>query len=170
MQYHESNLVDLYNSTVAAYPKTTLRQFATDPIVITKLSWTPFKGVKTLFVRGLAQNEGAEYSPMILFREVDYNAKSNIVHVYASDGLPYEFGKVVLKENNVTLRCDCPDYLWRWHHTNAVDKSNYGRDRKKYVKIEGSTRPPVNPSELPGMCKHILKLVKVLSEAGIFLS
>ena len=65
---YESSLSDLYQSAVDAYPKTTLRQHATQPVVITQLHWTPYVGMKTLFVKGIAQNEGKEYSPIILFK------------------------------------------------------------------------------------------------------
>jgi hypothetical protein len=54
---HESTLYDLHQSAVDAFPHTTKRQHATDTIRIVQLNWTPFLGLKTLYLKGLAQNE-----------------------------------------------------------------------------------------------------------------
>lgn len=58
----ESSLRELYDSAVAAYTKTGFRQHATQPVVITNLRWMPYLGMRTLYVRGLAQSEGNEYN------------------------------------------------------------------------------------------------------------
>jgi len=42
----------------------------------------------------------------------------------------------------------------------------YGRKPAKYH--AESNRPPANPLELPGMCKHLIKFVEVLKKAGMF--
>ena len=44
----ESSLQNLYTSTVKAFPKTTRRQYAIDPINIAEVKWTPFLGVHTV--------------------------------------------------------------------------------------------------------------------------
>jgi hypothetical protein len=141
-----------------------MRQHATHPIVIRELRWTPFVGVKTLFIKGLAQNEEREYGPCILFKGVNYQGKA--VKITASDGLQYSFDKLSLENTDVLVRCNCPDFFWRFNYYDHLDKSLYGTKRKKYESHGG---PPANPLELPGMCKHIMKMTKVISESGIFL-
>ena len=164
----ESNLVDLYKSAVIAFPGTRFRQHATNPIKIVELTWTPFKGVKTLFIKGHAESSsGLDYNPMILFKRVNYhNFKNNddLVEIIASDGQNYIF-EPLNNMNEVLVRCNCKDYTWRFQHWNAEDKSNYGKDRKKYESLGG---PPANPLELPGMCKHLMKMIKSLKEAKVF--
>jgi len=162
--YIESTLPDLYDSAVRAFPNTTLRQHATHPIVIKNLHWTPFKNMRTLFVRGLAQNEGKEYKPIILFKGVDY--KEDGVELIANDGKKYEFSPINLSETEVVLRCNCNDFKWRFSFYNHLDKSLYGRKPKKYE--SKGLRPSANPMELPGMCKHCMKLAEVLRQSGIF--
>jgi len=160
----ESSAEELYQSAVKAFPNTTMRQHATHPIVIRELRWTPFVGVKTLFIKGLAQNEEREYGPCILFKGVNYQGKA--VKITASDGLQYNFDKLSLENTDVLVRCNCPDFFWRFNYYDHLDKSLYGTKRKKYESHGG---PPANPMELPGMCKHIMKMTKVIAEAGIFL-
>ena len=162
--FNETSLSELYTSAVAAFPTTKMRQYAVDPIVITHLNWTPYKGMKTLFVKGLAQSEGREYGPIILFKGVNYQVEE--IRIAANDGEEFGMRPVSLTENDVLVRCNCPDFSWRFNYYNHLDKSLYGPKRKKYeAKGDG---PPANPMEMPGMCKHLMKLVHVLQEAGIF--
>lgn len=166
MQLFESSLEDLYRSAIAAFPNTTKRQHSTDPIIITELRWTPFVGTKTLFTKGLAQSgeSGKEYNPIIVFKKVNYN--EDVVQITASDGGEYSFAPLSNENTDVLVRCNCPDFSWRFNYYNSLDKSLQGRKRRKYEGV--SNRPPANPSELPGMCKHLMKMAKVLKEAGIF--
>ena len=160
----ESSLQDLYDSAVAAFPQTTMRQHATHPIVITNLRWTPFVGMKTLFIKAIAQNEGKEYNPIVLLKRVDYNGDE--ITITASDMREVSFNRPSLESTNVLLRCNCPDFFWRFNYYNHRDKSLQGPKRRAYE--SKGVGPPANPHEMPGMCKHLMKTVHVLGEAGLF--
>ena len=121
-------------------------------------------GVKTLFIKALAQNEGREYSPIILFKKVNYGG--NQVTITDSTDREVSFDKLSLKDTDVVLRCNCKDFYWRFNYYDHVDKSLYGRKRAPY-EAKG-TGQPANPFEMPGMCKHLMKTAHVLREAGIF--
>mgnify|MGYP000029406321 FL=1 len=165
---NENTLNGLYDSAVAAFPNTTKRQHATQPVRIVQIGWTPYLGLKTLFVKGLAQNEGREYNSLILFKKVSYKDSNGPGIVE----LNTETGKVFLERlsfdaNDVVVRCNCPDFYWRFNYYNHLDKSLYGRKRAKY---EAQHNPgSANPQEMPGMCKHLMKLSKALTESGIIL-
>jgi len=161
---NETSLNNLYNSTVDAFPNTKMRQHATDTIVISHLNWVPYVGMKTLFVKGLAQNEGREYNPVVVFKQVQYNPNEDYVELNANDGKIYNLKRLSLENNDVMLRCNCPDFFWRFNYYDHIDKSLYNRKRKKY---ESSGGPPANPMEMPGMCKHLIKLVKTLHQSTI---
>lgn len=156
----ESSLSELFQSTVDAFPNTTKRQYATDTINIANITWRPFLGMRTLFVKGLAQNEGKEYSPIIIFKNVQYheNEEPNLIKI-TEDGNEYFFEPLSM-DTDVILRCPCADFYWRGVHFNSLDKSLYGRDRKKYEAIynPGSS----NPTQSPIMCKHLIKLASVV--------
>lgn len=160
----ETSLSSLYDSAVAAFPNTTMRQHATDPIVISNLKWIPFIGMKTLFIKGLAQNEGREYNPIIVFKQVEYSPDNDYVQLIATDGETYPLKQLSLENNDVLLRCNCPDFFWRFNYYDHIDKSLYNRKRKKY---ESQGGPPANPLEMPGMCKHLMKMTKVLTQSKI---
>ena len=158
---NESSLNSLFQSTVDAFPYTTKRQHSTDTIKITKMSWTPFVGLKTLYVKGLAQNEGREYTPAILFKNVKYGEG---VELLASDNKNYRLEKLTLN-GDVLVRCGCGDFRWRFNYYDFLDHSLYGKKAKKY---EAKYRPgSANPEEMPGMCKHLLKLIKILKSSEI---
>ena len=163
----ESSFNDLYDNIETAFPHTTRRQHATQPIEVENLRWVPFKGMKTLFIRAAVRNEDRHYSPMVLFKKVNYDITENPVSITASDGRIYEFDKILLQKNPISLRCECSDFYWRFQHWNKLDKSLYGPDRKPYERKTGHL-PPANPSELPGMCKHCIKMIETLKESGIF--
>lgn len=165
-QLDESTLLQLYHSAVKAFPETAFRQHATDTIVIKKLDWIPFKGMKTLFVKGFAQNEGKEYETIILIKKVNYlNEENQGVRLRASDGLYYNFDKIT-EQQNVLVRCNCPDFRWRFSYYNHLETSLFGNKHKAYT--SKGKREVANPMQLEGMCKHLMKTVKALSVAGIF--
>lgn len=168
LNLQETNLHDLYLSTVDAFPRTTKRQYAIDLIHIKEVYWTPFVGVKTLFAkaRAFSEESGKEYNPMILFKDMKYHQKKenkNWVQIKGNDGRSYVFERI--SENNVLVRCDCADFRWRFNYFDHLDKSLYGRVRSKYEALHnpGSS----NPQEMPGMCKHLIKFIKTLNNSGI---
>jgi len=160
----ESSLTDLYKSAVLAFPRTTMRQHAVQPIVVENLRWMPFLGVKTLFIKAEVRNEDRHYGPIIVFKNVNYGGKQ--IRITANDGKEYSFDRLSLENTDVLLRCQCKDFYWRFAHYNHLDKALYGRNRSKY---ESSGGAPANPKEMAGMCKHLMKMTEALKDAGIFL-
>lgn len=162
---NESNLIQLYNSAVKAFPNTQMRQHATDPVDIIDLDWVPFLGLNTLFVKARVRNENREYGSMILFKKVKYEGGANSLHLKDKIGIPFTMQK--LKENQeVLVRCGCDDFKWRFNFYDHIDYSLYGRKTKEY---HAKTSRKANPLELPGMCKHLMKMAYTLSEEGLFI-
>ena len=103
MQFHEwlnlneSNINQLYDSTVRAYPRTTKRQHSVDEINVLGVSWVPYKGMKTLFIKGSVVNDykRTEYNPMILFKNVKYHDDDMpfMNHLVTNEGQSYFFEK-----------------------------------------------------------------------------
>lgn len=162
---NESSLSQLYDSAVEAFPHTRFRQHATGPVKIVGLRWTPFFGLRTLFVRGTAQNEGREYDTMILFKKVNYvNEERHAVRIMDTSGVPFNIERFK-PEQDVLVRCSCPDFRWRFNYYDHLDHSLYGNKAAKYRATVGA---PANPLKLPGVCKHIMKLQAALLDAGLF--
>lgn len=137
-----------------------------DSVRIAKLEWTPYLGLNTLLVRSLAQNieNGHEYKPLVLFKGVIFHETPTprTVNIVASDYKHYFFEP--LRENEVLVKCECGDYYWRFNYFNSKYKSHFGSRRAKYESKGGL---PANPSEMPGICKHLMVLEKTLDEAGV---
>jgi hypothetical protein len=169
MIWLESSLQTLYLSAVEAFPKTTKRQYATHEIKVVNVQWIPFVGMKTLFVKGRALHEEREYSPSIVFKKVQYaeDRSPRMVVLKASDGKTYFLERLAMDDTDVLVRCSCGDFKWRFSWYNHLDHSLQGSKPKKYTPVPGSNRPPANPTESFGICKHIMKLAKVLSESTI---
>lgn len=164
----ESSVIQLYNSAVAAFPHTTRRQHAVGPIQINEVRLTPFLGLRTLLIRSAAFNEenGHHYNPIILFKQVNFNPQQNIVPFVAADNdQHYQVQKLSLNNTHVLLRCECKDFFWRFNYYDHLDRSLWGRKRKPYEALwnPGSA----NPMEMPGMCKHLMKMAQTLQEIGL---
>ena len=145
------------------FPRTRMRQHAIDPIIIEGLRWLPFVGMKTLFIKAEARNEDRHYTPIILFKKVNYNG--NQVKIMATDGKPYHFDRLSLESTDVLVRCSCQDFRWRFGHYNRLERSLYGSNPPAY-RSKG-IGPPANPMELEGMCKHLMKTTMALRDAGV---
>lgn len=168
MIFLETSIKDLYKSTIKTFPNTSKRQHATDTIVIEQLQWIPFKGVKTLFIKGLAKNEGKKYECIMLFKNINYkdNEGKKIIKIKTSSGLEQFVEQVDSNKNDVMVRCNCKDFYWRGNYSNHLDKSLFGRKRTKY---ESKGLFSVNPSNSPMICKHLIKLTKILKESNFLL-
>jgi hypothetical protein len=165
---NESNLTQLYNSSVVAFPNTKKRQHVVDDINLNGLSWLPYKGVKTLYVKGHTQNINNDHrhDPIILFKKVIYhdNKGDNIIKLNDKNGKSF-FINQLNDTNDVVIRCPCEDFKWRFNYTDNIDKSLYGRVRRKY---NASNEPgSSNPKMMPGVCKHIMQMMKTMRQLGI---
>ena len=165
----ESSFNDLYKSTISAFKNCSLRQNATNPIVITNLEWTPFLGMKSLMIKGLAQNKhnGHEYNCFIVFEDVTYHDKISrgIIEIVEQMKKNYLLERLSTENTQILVRCSCPDFSWRGTHWNHERKSLFGRNRKKY---EAFYAPgSANPSESEMLCKHLIKMMKVLEVTNL---
>lgn len=169
----ETSVNQLYQSTVSGFPRTTRRQHSTQPIRIVNMEWTPYLGMKTLYIKATAQNpeskthSQSEYPVRIVFKNVIYAEGDNTVHIIASDNNQYTLQKLS-PEQDILVRCDCGDFVWRGTHADYLDHCLFGRNRKKYEGL--GVRPPVNPDNTPMMCKHILRVLEALRDSGILLT
>jgi hypothetical protein len=74
---------------------------------------------------------------------------------------------VQLNSETSRVACDCMDFRFRFANNNAKDNSLAGNPPPAYHRVPGSNRPPANPSNLPGMCKHLMAVVQNLKRQKI---
>ncbi len=167
----EASIDTLEKETHRGFPRTGKRLYSIQMVDIKSTSFVPYIGVKTLLVSSMALGEEHEgnrkwYRPMLLFTGVNYTPEKgpNSVTVRYQNK-DYFFDKLSLELNDARVRCDCPDFRFRFSWWNAQRKSLYGQPQK-YVR-KTTTRPPVNPMKVIGICKHIGKLSVVLFNSGV---
>ena len=164
---YESSYNDLYDSAVEAFPHTTMRQHATQPIKVSHFEIVPFVGMHTLFIKAHAVNEGRHYEPIILVKGVLYEQQitPGVIEIIGSDDRLYHLHRPSLENNDIRVRCNCKDFYWRFNYYDHLDHSLYGRKRAPYVALHNSGS--ANPEEMPGMCKHLMKMAEVLQASGV---
>jgi hypothetical protein len=165
----EASLSELYKNTLSSFPNTTKRQFAIDTVKIENLQWVPFQGVKTLFVKAIVNNEGRANESIMLFKNVNYqlNQKKGTVPVVGANGKKVFIEQISSEQNDVLVRCSCKDFYWTFLHFNSLEKSLFGRDRKRYEAIYNPDSR--NPEHSPGLCKHLIKLSKILQNSNLLI-
>lgn len=165
----ESTYNDLVTNITTSFPTTRKRQHATNEVNIQHIDIVPYLGTKMMHVRAISNGStGQQYQQAIQFLNVVFNQTKTPENVefIASDGKTYYVMPVDLNNHNVKVRCNCLDFYHRFAHWNHADRSIVGRAPVPYQR-KTTTRPEVNPDHVPGMCKHLLKVVQDLQRRGI---
>lgn len=163
----DSSIPQLQQNIEQGFPETRKRQHATNEVVISNVQYVPYIGMKMLHVKSLAASNGNQYQQALQFMRVNFESEDTDTNAtfQASDGEDYHIQPLNLSGHNVKVRCNCLDFHYRFANYNAQDKSLVGKPPPLYQKK--TNRPPVNPSQVPGMCKHLLKLVEMLRRYGV---
>jgi len=113
-------------------------------------------------------NNGNRYSTSILIDNVTYSDEPlpNGFTFTASDNSKYYIEKIP-RNSNVKVNCSCLDFHYRFAVWNDRFKSLDGNPPPPYIKT--TNRPPVNPMQSPGLCKHIISLMDDLRSQGLFM-
>ena len=108
---------------------------------------------------------GGRYRVFIFVPEVNLRLmKSNDAPLMIG---PHRYMKPInLNIKPVKVRCDCHDFRWRFAYYDDLHHSLYGATPPPYTPVPGSTRGPVNPRHLPGVCKHIMATFNALNSTG----
>lgn len=170
-QLEETTYAELERSTANFQPPSRKRQHATDPIRVTQMQLIPFRSQRDtgdLKVEAIAQSGGKKYSPILYFSDVVFEEadQADNVSFTAGDGDVYHISPIQLSRSNVKVRCDCLDFYFRFGSRNRGDDSLYGAPLPPY-KRKTTTHASANPNNVPGLCKHLIKVVQALGEADL---
>lgn len=162
-----SSVPDLETNIQRGFPETRKRQHATNEVTSAKIQYTPYIGMKMLHVKSNSTSNGHQYQQALQFNGVAFEPEDTAENATfsAADGSDYHIQPLDLNDHNCKVRCNCLDFYYRFAHYNSSDKSLVGRPPPLYQRK--TNRPPVNPMRVPGMCKHLLKLVQSLQAAGV---
>lgn len=160
----ETSYRELERNVINFRPKTKKRQKAVSPLKLSDMQINAALGVKTLrFVSNIIGSTGTDYKVTIQFNNVDYESKE---HTFKDkSGKTHSIAKLTMKDHDVLVRCQCLDFYFRFGYYNHLDKSIFGPKPKKYER-KTDWFPPVNPDEVPGFCKHVIKTVNEIISQG----
>lgn len=122
---------------------------------------------KQLYIHAQARSSSGHriYKTSIVFDQLPHSdvQKHGFNLPYSSHGQGAElFLQQPTSSTKCRLRCQCADYYFMWEYWNKQNKGLLG-PHKTYVRVSPpSGRPPVNPDESPGLCKHLLAMLKYL--------
>lgn len=166
-----STIPDLERNIEVGFPRTTKRQHSTDTIRVAQLRIVPYVGTKSIFFKALCLNTdgGHKYDTQIFVgggAQFETGETDETVKFTASNGNEYNMHPVTLTDQYARVRCNCPDFYYRFAHYDHNDQSLWGPAPPPYQR-KTDNRPPVNPDQVPGMCKHLIKTVDALRQAGL---
>lgn len=164
----DSTYNQLYTGIVRGFPQTDKRQNATGSVMVRKVSYVPYTNDGVLRVESEVQSGPNKYQPVIQFRNVEFqeeNLPSNTTFT-AADGQEYNVTPIGLAKSTVKVSCGCLDFYHRFGTQNYSDGSLEGNPPPPYQDRDPD-RGPANPTQTPGVCKHLIKLVNQLKQAKV---
>jgi hypothetical protein len=153
---------DLYNNIRQEFPDTRKRQNATNEVNVQEVRYIPVRTTAeggALQIAASTRSNGHEYKQQLLFSDVNFDpedADDNITFK-ATDGQDYHVKPITLTGNRIRVNCSCMDFHYRFAMWNYNNGTLLGRKPKLYRR-KTENRPPVNPGQVDGLCKHLIKV------------
>lgn len=163
-----SSFPKLMGNIERGFPNTAARQHLANQPQIQSMQFIPAVANGVLEVRSKVQGQRDNYNPVVQFLNTQYQDAdtANNVTFVATDGKEYHIVPVHLTDTNVKVSCDCMDFYFRFAAFNHGDESLSGALPPLYQR-KTNTYPPANPMQVPGICKHLIKLFNNLEQRGI---
>lgn len=162
----DSTYPELRQDIERGFPHTKKRQKALAEVRIQNIQYLPLRGYDLLrIISATKSNSGSTYKQFIDLRNVNFNASHSDMSTTftAKDGNTITIDPIELNATNVGVNCNCKDYEMRFASFNIKDNSHIGPIPPKYVR-KTTDRPSVNPYNVQGVCKHIIKVIEELKK------
>ena len=137
---------------------------------------TVFAKTKVLDPQVLRQGK-EEYFQSVTFEDVSFVEDQDSSHTLPinvkgkSGATETMFTKKLSRRNDkIKVRCSCPDFRFMWHRWDHTKEHALRGPlipyRRKTPPPEQGGMPYRNPEEIPGLCKHLIKVFNELSTGG----
>lgn len=149
------------------FPATRKRQHATGEVNVTNMQYVPV--ANGLQVKATSRSNGHNYAQTIIFSDIKYqpDGGEGTTTFTGTDGSERNIQPVALQGARVKVQCSCLDFHYRFANHNHQADALVGKPPPLYQRVPGSNRPPVNPQQVSGICKHIIKVVDALKQNGV---
>lgn len=168
IQLDEMTTYQLDRSTHTAFGDTRDQRSVQTQVGNIQFSATEDKGKKQLVVKSSVTGAtGTKYDTIIIFKNVTFEAEDTAtnISIQGSDGKMLHIDPYTSARSDVFVRCGCMDFYWRFANWNFKHHALFGDKPAPYVKK--TDRPPVNPMQKAGTCKHLYKLIAQLRQKGL---
>ncbi len=157
----------LYREIQRGFPTTKRREHATHEVAVSKMQYVPV--ARGLQVNAQARSNTHDYAPSILFLDVAYDPDETAggTSFTGSDGKVRHMQPIDLTMSTCKVKCNCLDFFYRFAQTNYDDDALLGKKPPLYKRVPGSTRDSANPQHVPGVCRHLIKVVELLRRYGM---
>lgn len=145
------------------------RKQKSNQVTIQNMTFIPMAQNRKLKVgANTTTNNGHDYWSTILFDGVNYSDEDDQMSFQfeAADGSDY-FIERVPRNVNVKVHCSCLDFYYRFAVWDNKFMALDGSPPPPYIR-KTETRPPVNPMQSPGLCKHLMAIIENLQSQGMF--
>ena len=160
----ETPLSQLYNNTMSSFD--TPRQQTAGRVQVIQKIFIPAPNNGMVEVAAKTRSSAKMYQTRMRFDDIQFveaeEGGGRNTTFTASDGQEYTIEPVSYGNNDVKVSCGCLDFYYRFSVWNDRDGSLYGNPPPPYVKK--TDKEPVNPSQTPGLCKHLIALTNELRQ------
>lgn len=160
----ETSIEKLYTNTVNSFD--TDRQQNQARVQVIEKVMIPAPRNSLLRVKAKTRSSAKNYETRMAFIDVVYldedEEVQNSVSFMAPDSQTYIIEPVQYRNTDVRVSCSCLDFYYRFSAWNHSDGSLLGNPPSPYVKKTDSE--PVNPNQVPGICKHLMALTNELRQ------
>ena len=163
----EASFGSLLSDTKAGFPKTKKRHRIASRVRVNDVQFVVYaknNKIKVTATCKSMEHGSLSYSQVIVIENVEFVKSGTLIT--DTSGKQYSIKPVTHKD--IKVRCNCQDFLKRFSKFNDRDGSLVGVP-DNYIPKPGSNRPPANPNEVPGLCKHLIKVIRELKKLGIVL-
>lgn len=162
----EITMPTIKQNNVTGFPNTKKRQNVSHLVNVLHLKFEPYVPSNKLIVIAKTVSNGHQYESAIEFDNVNYR-DDGPAKFKGTDNEEHRLDRLTLNSVDVNINCTCADFKYRFAQQHFQNKSLVGEPPEQYVKVPGSNRPPVNPDNVLGACKHILALENTLKRQGV---
>jgi hypothetical protein len=162
----EITMPTIKQNNISGFPNTKKRQNVSHLVNVLRTKFEPYVPSEKLIVVADTVSNNHQYQTAIEFDNVNYQ-ENGLASFKGTDGEEHKIDRLTMNSVDVNVNCTCADFKYRFAHQHYQNKSLVGEPPEQYVKVPGSNRPPVNPDNVLGACKHILALEKQLKRLGL---
>lgn len=139
----------------------TPRQQSAGKVQLAHVQYIPAVNDGVLIVKADTRSSDKSYETTIQFVNVKYvGGDAPYAVPLQANGQEISIMPIRANQNDVQVHCTCMDFYWRFAMYNNKNKSLIGEPPAPYVKK--TDRAPNNPDQVPGACKHLMRLANQL--------